>query len=151
VSWPTGVGENGNAGVAAQVASTPGSIGYVSTFYVVQNHLHMVRMLNRAGHWVYPSVKSIESAAKALKKVPSKTAGISITDPSKSAKYANAWVMATFTYIIVPSNSSKGAELRSFINWALQPKQQRSIQHLIFAPLPKLVANAAKQRTKQIQ
>jgi len=151
VNWPAGVGGNGNAGVSAVVNSTPGSIGYVSTFYVVQNHLHMVRMLNRAGHYVYPSVKSIESAAQALTKVPSKTSGISITDPSKSKKFANAWVMATFTYIIVPSNSSKGAELRSFIDWALQPAQQQSIQRLIFAPLPKLVVNAAKQRTKQIQ
>ena len=151
VNWPTGVGGNGNAGVSAVVNSTPGSIGYVSTFYVVQNHLHMVRMLNRAGHYVYPSVKSLESAAQALTKVPSKTSGISITDPSKSKKFANAWVMATFTYIIVPQNSSKGAELRAFIDWALQPAQQQSIQRLIFAPLPKLVVNAAKQRIKQIQ
>jgi ABC-type phosphate transport system substrate-binding protein len=111
----------------------------------------MVKMLNRAGHWVYPSVKSIESAAQALKKVPSKTSGISITDPAKSQKFANAWVMATFTYIIVPSNSAKGADLRSFIDWALEPAQQQSIQRLIFAPLPKLVASAAKQRVKQIQ
>jgi phosphate transport system substrate-binding protein len=151
VSWPTGVGENGNAGVAAQVKSTPGSIGYVSTFYVVQNHLHMVRMKNASGHFVYPSVKSIESAAQALKKVPNKTSGISITNPPKSKKFANSWVMATFTYIIVPSNSSKGAELRAFINWAIQPKQQQSIQRLIFSPLPKLVVKAAQQRVKQIQ
>jgi phosphate transport system substrate-binding protein len=151
VSWPTGVGENGNSGVAAQVKSTPGSIGYVSTFYVVQNHLHMVRMKNASGHFVYPSVKSIESAAQALKKVPDKVNGISITNPPKSKKFASAWVMATFTYIIVPANSSKGSELRAFINWAVQPAQQQSIQHLIFAPLPKLVVNAAKQRLKQIK
>jgi phosphate transport system substrate-binding protein len=151
VSWPTGVGGNGNSGVAAIVKSTPGSIGYVSTFYVVQQHLHMVRMKNASGHFVYPSVKSIESAAQVLKKVPDKTNGISITNPPKSKKFANSWVMATFTYIIVPANSSKGAELRAFINWAVQPKQQQSIQHLIFAPLPKLVVKAAQQRTKQIQ
>ena len=151
VNWPAGVGGNGNAGVAALVKSTPGSIGYVSTFYVVQNHLHMVRMKNASGHFVYPSVKSIESAAQALKKVPDKINGISITNPPKSKKFANAWAMATFTYVIVPSNSSKGAELRAFINWAVQPAQQQSIQRLIFAPLPKLVVNAAKQRLKQIQ
>jgi phosphate transport system substrate-binding protein len=150
VNWPAGVGGNGNAGVAAQVKSTPGSIGYVSTFYVVQNHLHMVRMKNASGRFVYPSINSIESAAQVLKKVPGDT-GISITNPPKSKKFANAWVMATFTYIIVPSNSSKGAELRAFINWAVQPAQQQSIQRLIFAPLPKLVVNAAKQRLKQIQ
>jgi ABC-type phosphate transport system substrate-binding protein len=111
----------------------------------------MVKMKNASGHFVYPSAKSIESAAQALKKVPDKTNGISITNPPKSKKFANSWVMATFTYIIVPANSSKGSDLRSFINWAIQPKQQQSIQHLIFAPLPKLVIKAAQQRIKQIQ
>jgi phosphate transport system substrate-binding protein len=151
VSWPTGVGGNGNAGVAAIVKSTPGSIGYVSTFYVYQNHLHMVRMKNATGNYTYPSVGSIESAAQALKKVPHNPGGISITNPPKSKKFKNAWVMATFTYVIVPQNSSKGAELRAFINWAVQAKQQQSIQHLVFAPLPKLVVTAAKKRIKQIQ
>jgi len=150
VSWPAGVGENGNSGVAAQVRSTPGAIGYVSTFYVVQNHLHMVRMKNSSGHFVYPSVKSIESASQILKKVPKDT-GISITNPPKSKKFANAWPMATFTYVIVPKNSAKGPELRAFISWALGAKQQKSIQHLIFAPMPKLVVKAAKQRVKEIQ
>ena len=151
VNWPTGVGQSGNSGVAAQVNSTPGSIDYVSTFYVIQNHLHMVRMKNLAGHYVYPSVKSIESAAQVLKKVPKHTDAISITNPPKSKKFANAWPISTFTYVIVPSDSAKGADLRAFIGWALQAKQQQAIQHLVFAPLPKLVVTAAKQRLKRIQ
>jgi phosphate transport system substrate-binding protein len=150
VSWPTGVGGNGNSGVAALVRSNPGSIGYVSTFYVIQNHLHMVRMKNASGRFVYPSVNSIESAAKVLKKVPGDT-GISITNPPKSKKYRNAWVMATFTYIIVPKSSPKASLLRPFISWAIAPKQQASIRSKIFAPLPKLVVKAAQKRVKEIQ
>ena len=149
VSWPIGVGGNGNSGVANIVKSTPGSIGYVSTFYVIQNHLHMVRMKNQAGRYTYPSIKSIESAAQVLKKVPGNT-GISITNPPKSKKYKNAWPISTFTYVIVPKSSPKAAELRAFIGWALQPKQQSSIRHDIFAPLPKLVVKAAQKRLKQI-
>jgi phosphate transport system substrate-binding protein len=150
VQWPTGIGPNGNSGVAAAVKSTPGSIGYVSTFYVVQNHLHMVRMQNRSGNFVYPSVKSIESAAQILKKVPGDT-GISITNPPKSKKFKNAWVMATFTYIIVPKSSPKASLLRPFISWAIAPAQQKSIQSKIFSPLPKLVVKAAQKRIKEIQ
>ncbi|HEX4521868.1 MAG TPA: phosphate ABC transporter substrate-binding protein PstS [Gaiellaceae bacterium] len=150
VSWPTGVGGNGNSGVAALVKSNPGSIGYVSTFYVVQNHLHMVRMKNRSGRYVYPSINSIESAAQILKKVPGDT-GISITNPPKSKKFRNAGVMATFTYAIVPKSSSKAAELRAFFTWALQAKQQASIRKDIFAPVPKLVVKAASKRVKTIQ
>ena len=150
VSWPTGVGGNGNSGVATLVKSTPGSIGYVSTFYVVQNHLHMVRMKNAAGNFVYPSINSIESAAQVLKKVPGDT-GISITNPPKSKKFKNAWVMATFTYIIVPKSSPKAALLRPFISWAIAPAQQASIRSKIFAPLPKLVVKAAQKRVNEIQ
>jgi len=149
VNWPTGVGGKGNSGVAAVVRSTPYSIGYVSTFYVYQNHLHMVRLQNRAGRYTYPSVPSIESAARLVKKVPANTA-ISITNPPKSKKYRNAWPISTFTYAIVPKSSAKAAQLRSFIGWALGAKQQQSIQRLIFAPLPKLVAKAAHQRLKKI-
>jgi phosphate transport system substrate-binding protein len=150
VSWPAGVGENGNSGVAAQVKSTPGSIGYVSTFYVIQNHLHMVRVKNAAGKYTYPSINSIESAAQALKRVPGDT-GISITNPPKAKKYTNAWPMSTFTYVIVPKNSSKGTELRAFIGWALGAKQQASIRNKVFAPMPKLVVKAAKARLKKIK
>ena len=149
VSWPAGVGGNGNSGVAAIVKSTPGSIGYVSTFYVIQNHLHMVRVKNSAGRYTYPSINSIEAAAKALKKVPGNT-GISITQPPKSKKYKNAWPMATFTYVIVPKSSPKASDLRGFIGWALQAKQQASIRKDIFAPLPRLVVKAAQKRLKQI-
>lgn len=149
VSWPAGVGGKGNSGVAAVVNSTPGSIGYVSTFYVYQNHLHMARMKNRAGRYTFASVKSIESAAQVLKKVPANT-GISITNPPKSRKYKNAWPISTFTYVIVPKSSPKAAQLRAFIGWALGARQQQSIRHLIFAPMPKLVVKAAKSRLKKI-
>lgn len=151
VNWPVGEGGKGNSGVAGLVRSTPGAIGYVSTFYVYQNHLHMARVKNRSGRFTFASVKSIESAAQALKKIPSNTDAISITDPPKSFKYRNAWVMATFTYAIAPKNSPKGALLRPFFNWAIQPAQQQAIQHLIFAPLPTLVVKAAHKRISQIQ
>ena len=150
VSWPTGVGGNGNSGVANLVKSNPGSIGYVSTFYVIQNHLHMVRMQNKSGRWVYPSIKSIQSAAQVLKKVPADN-GISITNPPKSKKFRNAWVMATFTYAIVPKSSPKASVLKPFFSWAIAAKQQASIRSKIFAPLPKLVVKAAQKRIKTIQ
>lgn len=39
VSWPTGVGAKGNAGVANFVKTIPGSIGYVEYAYAKQNNL----------------------------------------------------------------------------------------------------------------
>ncbi|HZT85084.1 MAG TPA: phosphate ABC transporter substrate-binding protein PstS [Gaiellaceae bacterium] len=149
VSWPTGEGGKGNAGVAAIVSSTPGAIGYVSTFYVYQNHLHMARILNSSGRYTFPSVKSIESAAQLVKRVPANTA-ISITDPPRSAKFRNAWPISTFTYVIVPIKSPKASQLRAFIGWALGARQQKAIRKLVFAPMPTLVARVAHSRLKKI-
>lgn len=149
VNWPKGEGGKGNAGVAAVVGSTPGSIGYVSTFYVYQNHLHMAKLRNASGRYTFASVKSIESAAQLVKRVPANTA-ISITNPPSSKKYRDAWPISTFTYVIVPTKSAKSAELRAFIGWALGARQQQAIQRLIFAPLPKLVARVAHNRLKKI-
>ena len=34
VAWPVGIGNKGNAGVAGNIRTTPGSIGYVNQSYV---------------------------------------------------------------------------------------------------------------------
>ena len=96
VSWPTGIGGNKNAGVAAIVQNTAGSIGYVSTFYAIQNHLGKPQLKNGAGKYVVPRISSIEAAAQLVKgaKIPANNK-ISLTDPPKSKKYASAWPIST--------------------------------------------------------
>jgi phosphate transport system substrate-binding protein len=146
VSWPTGVGGNKNAGVAAIVSNTPGAIGYVSTFYAIQNHLGKPQLKNGAGKYVLPRLSSIEAAAQLVKgaKIPANNK-ISLTDPPKSKKYANAWPIATFTYVLVPQSTPKAAQLKAFINFALSPAAQNAIKKLIFAPMPASVIKAAKK------
>ncbi len=54
VSWPapSSVGAKGNEGVAGQVRSTPGAIGYVELAYVIENHMPAALLQNRAEKWV---------------------------------------------------------------------------------------------------
>jgi phosphate transport system substrate-binding protein len=146
VAWPTGVGGNKNAGVAALVSKTAGAIGYVSTFYAIQNHIAKPAVKNGAGNYVLPTLKSIEAAAQLVKgaKIPANNK-ISLTDPPKSKKYANAWPMATFTYVLVPQQTPKAAELKAFITFALSANAQAAIKKLIFAPMPASVVKAAKK------
>lgn len=153
VNWPIGVGGKGNSGVAAILTSTPGSIGYVSVAYVIQNHLALVRMKNASGKYVLPTIKTIEAAAQLVnaKKIPSNNA-ISITQPpkTKTKKYANAFPLATFTYVIVPTKTTQAAALKAFIAWVLQAPQQKSIQRFVFAPMPNTVIAAAKKTLNKI-
>ena len=49
IDWPGGVGGKGNAGVAADVQQTAGSIGYVEYAYAMQSKLVWTDMINAAG------------------------------------------------------------------------------------------------------
>ncbi len=153
VKWPVGVGGKGNSGVAAIIGSTPGSIGYVSVAYVLQNHLTLAKLKNASGRYSLPTITSIESAAQLVRvhRIPSNNA-ISITDPpkTKTNKYANAYPLATFTYVIVPTTTPKAAALKAFIGWALQAPQQKSIQRLVFAPMPQVVIDVARKTLNKI-
>jgi phosphate transport system substrate-binding protein len=146
VSWPTGPGAGKNNGVAAEVASTPGTIGYVSVAYTIANHLKLARLKNASGQYVLPTIASIESAAQLVKsqRIPANNK-ISITDPPASKKYRLAYPLATFTYVIVPEQTAKAAELKAFITWALGAQAQSSIKKLVFAPMPSNVIKAAKK------
>jgi phosphate transport system substrate-binding protein len=152
VSWPGGIGGSKNAGVAAAVAANSGAIGYVSVAYVIQNHLRLARLKNAAGSYVLPTLASIESAAQLVKgeKIPANNK-ISITNPPKSAKYKNAYPLATFTYVLVPQSTPKAAQLKAFITWALGSTAQSSIKKYVFAPMPKSVITAAKKTLASIK
>jgi phosphate transport system substrate-binding protein len=146
VSWPTGVGGNHNDGVAAVVGSTPGSIGYVSVAYVIANHLRIAKIKNASGNYEIPTIKTIESAAQLVKgaKIAANNK-ISITNPPRSKKYANAYPLSTFTYILIPQQTAKAAQLKAFVTWALGSTAQSSIRKLVFAPMPGVVVTAAKK------
>jgi phosphate transport system substrate-binding protein len=151
VAWPTGVGGAKNPGVAAIIASTPGSIGYISVAYVIQNKLDWTRMKNAAGNFVLASAPDIEAAAQTVKSVPANNK-MSIVDPPAGAKYKNAWPLSTFTYVIVHTSTPQAQALRKFIFWALTPTAQKMINNsfLVFAPIPKIVLSAAEKTLNKV-
>ena len=58
VKWPTGVGGQGNEGVAGLVSQTPGAIGYVELIYALQNKISYGSVQNMAGDFVH-GVRSV--------------------------------------------------------------------------------------------
>ena len=63
VEWPSGIGAKGNDGVANNVATTPGAIGYVEFAYAKQNKLTFASMINKAGKTVAPTMDAFQAAA----------------------------------------------------------------------------------------
>jgi phosphate transport system substrate-binding protein len=147
-AFPTGVGAKGSGGVAGVVSRTEGGITYVDVAYALKNHIRFAAVRNAAGKFLFPSLRRITAAADAFPKVPANNE-MHIVNPPKSA--ALAYPIATFTYVIVPQQTSHAAELRKLIFWALTQGQKPVYEaKLMFAPLTKPVLVAAEKTLKTI-
>ena len=147
VSFPTGVGGKGNDGVAAVVGRTDGALGYLAISYVFGNKLDYALIRNAAGQYPVPGASSITAAAEAATSVPPDNA-ISLTNPPASA--AGAYPISTFTYALVPQDSSKAKTLRDFLTYAIGPGQKLGGK-LQFAPLPSRVVEVGHNTIAEIQ
>ena len=116
VSFPTGVGGKGNAGVTAILESTNGSIAYAEVAYLVAHALPAAAIKNSAGRYEYPNLNNIESAARTIHHVPASNE-MHIVNPPRSAKIA--YPISTFTYAIVPAAAPQGGLIKQFVNYVL--------------------------------
>jgi len=134
--WPAGVGAKGSSGVSGVVTKTAGAIGYADVAYSLANHLRFASILNKSGKYTTPGLRGIAAAAATLPKKITGDGAISIVNPSKGNPIA--YPICTFTWIIIPTNSSKAADLRKMVYWAVT-QGQKSAPKLLFQPLPKQV------------
>jgi phosphate transport system substrate-binding protein len=148
VNWPVGVGAKGSSGVAGVVASTEGAIGYADVAFALANHLKYFAVKNNSGKFTTPGARGILSAASSDQK-PDANNALSIVNPPK--KYANAYPISTFTYVIVPMQSSKAADLKKFLFWAVTHGQGgQYTAKLRFVPIPKPVLVVAEKAIAKI-
>ncbi|MCW2987932.1 MAG: Phosphate-binding protein PstS [Solirubrobacterales bacterium] len=146
VKFPTGVGAEKNDGVAAAISQTDGAIGYVGLAYAISSELSMPLVENSGGEFPEPGVKSVEAAAAAVSKIGPNNE-ISLADLPPSAK--GAYPISTYTYVIVPLETEKAAEMKKFIEYAIGAGQSYG-PDLDFAPLPKQVVAADKAAIAKI-
>lgn len=139
VEWPVGTGSSGNAGVAATVSQTKGSIGYVEQAYALQNHFTTAAVKDKAAQYVTPSLESTSLAGQNLPKLPSDLRFTAINSPT-----VGAYPIASATFIVVYQDTCKAKEvpnaataqaLKGWLNYLLGPGQS-SMKQLQYAPLP---------------
>ena len=147
VNWPGGTGARGSSGVAAAVSQTPGGIGYVDVAYAKANHLKFLALKNRSGKFTTPGLRGISAAASSDQQPDPQTNQLSIVNPPK--KYDLAYPISTYTYVIVPLQSTKAPELKKFLFWAVT-KGQAFGPKLLFQPIPKSVLVVAEKTIAKI-
>jgi phosphate transport system substrate-binding protein len=146
VSWPAGIGSRGSSGVSGVVTRTVGAIGYADIAYALANKLKYFRMQNTSGKFTTPGLRGIQSAAASDLTVAASNE-MSIVNPKKA--YKNAYPICTYTYVILPLQTEKAAELKKFVFWALTGGQKFG-PRLLFQPIPKHVLVAAEKTLKRV-
>lgn len=134
VDWPGGIGAKGNDGVANNVATTKGAIGYVEYAFARQNKLTHALMVNKAGKVVEPTLETFQAAAA-------------------NADWANApgfyqilanqpgdtsWPMTAATFILMykaPGDLAASNDALAFFRWAYQ-KGGKMAEELDYIPMP---------------
>ena len=137
VNWPTGIGGNGNEGVAGAVVNTPGAIGYNSFTYALLNNMSYGYVINQSGNIIEPSYQATTEAANI--NLPEDTRVLFTNTPSEFG-----YPIAGFAWMLVYenldrnnaiSNRRAAEELIKFLIWSITDGQELSEQ-LGFARLP---------------
>jgi phosphate transport system substrate-binding protein len=148
VSWPAGVGAKGNEGVAGQVRSTPGAIGYVELAYVLENHMAAAMLQNKTGNWVFSTPESVAAAAASLPHVSA--TDFSIVDAVGTRSYP----IAGYSWVVVykkPSDANRGKVIYNVLSWLVGPQGQENAKSVDYVPLPHNVAETAAASLRQMQ
>ncbi len=152
VNWPTGVGANGNEGVAGAVMNTPGAIGYNSLTYALLNDMSFGNVINLSGNIIEPSYSATTEAANI--DLPEDTRVLFTNTPAE-----DGYPIAGFAWMLVYENleqnkaiddRNKAEELIEFIIWTITEGQELS-ESLGFARLPEAAVERNIEMIKQIK
>ena len=133
VEWPVGLGGKGNAGVAANVQQTSGSIGYVEFAYAIQNKLTYTDMKNAAGKKVKPTMAAFQAAAAHADFTKVKNFYVILTNQPG----ATTWPITAATYMLMRPDytAAKNGEVLKFLDWSMK-HGQKDAEKLDYVPLP---------------
>jgi phosphate transport system substrate-binding protein len=139
--WPVGTGAARAQDMAEKVQAAEGTIGFTELNLAAQAALHMARIRNAAGEFVWPTTKSIAAAAGAGSKVPSDFR-ISLTNAGGKESYP----ISSFTWLYVSTKMSDPGRARAvteFLEW-VYTKGQNNAREKWYATLPdELLARVA--------
>ncbi|BCL35167.1 phosphate ABC transporter substrate-binding protein PstS [Nostoc sp. MS1] len=129
----------GNPGVAALVARTPGSIGYVEYAYAAKNNLRSAQIQNKKGEFVAPSLQTANSALSTVS-FPDNYR-VFVGDPSQGYPIVGlTWMMVYKQY----ADAAKSQAVKKWVNWVLTDGQQYN-DDLNYTRIPAGVANRIMQ------
>lgn len=153
VKWPApaSVGGKGNAGVAGQVQSIRGAIGYVEYAYALQSKIPTTKLQNKGGRFVEPNLETFQAAAANAdwEKAPPGFGLMLTNQPGEKS-----WPIVGATWILLHKNqpdAQKAKALLKFFDWCYK-NGGKLAKDLQYVPLPeKLVKMVEDYWAKEIK
>jgi phosphate transport system substrate-binding protein len=149
VAWPIGFGAKGNEGVANMTLRTAGVITYVEYAYVKQLHMNYVRLLNREGRAVAPTIPSFQAAARSADWANAPAYYLVLVDQPGE----QSWPITGASFILMHADVKNAGAARTalqFFDWAYAHGDE-SAEDLGYVPLPEaLVAMIERTWSKEI-
>jgi len=146
VSWPVGVGQKGNEGVAGFIKTTPYTIGYVELAYALQNNFTYAKIENAAGTFVSPSLSSV--AADAAQKPDITAVDFSIVNQAGASSYPISGYSWALIYEL-QKNATVGSTLVHVFDWLTHAGQSQAAT-LDYVPLPANIQQLARTTLLQV-
>jgi phosphate transport system permease protein/phosphate transport system substrate-binding protein len=147
VQWPTGLGGQGNEGVANTVRGTLNTIGYVELAYALTTGMDYAYIQNPAGQFIEPTLESTRAAVSAyaatLPKGDQSWSSVSLLNAAGESSYP----IASFSYLLLYKeldtnpridSMEKAKALVDFVSWAITDGQEFA-DDLSYVPLPEEV------------
>ena len=139
IEFPSGIGGEGNAGVAAIGARTAGAIAYVEYAYALQTRLPYARLRNPAGAFVAPESKAFQAAAANADWSKAPDFYLLLTSQPGQA----SWPITGASFILLRRHQAKPETARrviAFFDWAFHHGGPLA-ESLGYVPMPpKVVA-----------
>jgi phosphate transport system substrate-binding protein len=151
VTWPTGYGAKGNAGVTQTVKSTQDAIGYVDINYALTNGVAFGAVQNPTGNFIVANVSNIASAIKDVNPTLPNGSGDWYNVSVINAPGAGDYPIATFTYLFVYKDLgtaygtsytlTKAEALVDWLKWCVTTGQNYAAEYY-YVPLSSAVVSA---------
>jgi phosphate transport system substrate-binding protein len=130
VAWPVGSGVQGSGGMAAAVAATKGSIGYVEYSAAKDRALSYALTDNAAGRFIPPAPDAFQAALTDVDWAASADFAVVLSD----TKTADAYPLMATSFVLIHPNTVNRPVL-DFFQWVMANGQDQA-RRMDYLPLP---------------
>lgn len=142
VSWPAGLGGKGNAGVAAILGDTIGTIGYVEYAFAKQKNLDLVVLKTHDGAYLEPEASTFSAAAAKADWAHAPGLGLLILGQPG----AKSWPITAATFVLVRKDApaERRQQVLRFFDWDFANGDARA-ERENYVPMPPALKALVRQ------